>query len=75
MENTIISSVNRVKHLGIHIDVRLDFDNHVGQICKKASKKLHVLSRVSKYMDINKRRIHIKIISFKICLVSGFYCS
>ena len=75
MENTIISSVNRVKHLGIHIDVRLEFDNHVGQICKKASKKLHVLSRVSKYMDINKRRIHIKIMSFKICLVSGFYYS
>ena len=39
IENTIISSVKRVRHLGVHIDSRLDFDYHVNQICKKASKK------------------------------------
>ena len=39
IENTIISSVERVKLLGVHIDRRLDFDYHVNQICKKASKK------------------------------------
>lgn len=27
----------------------------MSQICKKASRKLHALSRVSKYMDINKQ--------------------
>ena len=38
IENTIISSVKRVKLLGVHIDGRLDFDYHVNQISKKASK-------------------------------------
>ena len=39
IENTIISSINRVKLLGVHIDGRLDFGYHVSQICKRASKK------------------------------------
>ena len=46
--------------LGVHIDGRLDFDRHVKQICKKASKKLHTLYRISKCMDINKRRMFMK---------------
>ena len=56
----MIFSVNRVKLLGVYVDIRLDFDYHVSQICKKASKKLQALSRVSKYMDINKRRMLMK---------------
>ena len=43
IENTIISSIKRVKLLGLHIDDRLDFDYHVNQICKKASKKKYTL--------------------------------
>ena len=58
IENTKIFSVNRVKVVGgVHIDGRLDFDYHTSQICKKASKKLHALSRVSKYMDVNKQML------------------
>ena len=56
-QNTIISSVNRVKLLGGNIDGRLDFDYHVSQICKKASEKLRSLSRVPKYMDLNRRML------------------
>ena len=37
-ENTIISSVKRLKLLGVHIDDRLDFDYHVNQIYNKAGK-------------------------------------
>ena len=39
IENTTISSVKRVKVLGVHIGCRLDSDYHVGQIFQKASKK------------------------------------
>ena len=39
IENTIISSVKRVKLPGVHIDGRLDFEYHVRQIFKKTSKK------------------------------------
>ena len=71
MENTIISSVKRVKLLGVRIDGRLDFDYHVNQICKKASEKIHALSRVCKYMDQNKWRMLMKAF-----IISQFsYCS
>ena len=59
-ENTIISSVNRVKLLGLYINDRLNFVNHGSKICKKARKKLRALSRVSEYMNINKRRMPMK---------------
>ena len=59
-ENTIISSVNRVKLLGLHINDRLNFVNHVSKICKKARKKLRALSRVSEYVNANKRRMPMK---------------
>ena len=45
-----VISESRVKLLGIHIDNRLNFDYHVSQLCKKASKKLHALARIFKYI-------------------------
>ena len=55
-ENTI-TSVNRVKLPGALIDGGLNFDYHVNQICKKASKRLHALSRVCKFIDRDKRKM------------------
>ena len=52
-----VTSESRVKLLGIHIDDRLNFDYHVSQLCKKASKKLHALARIFKYVETSKRRI------------------
>ena len=52
-----VTSESRVKLLGIHIDSRLNFDYHVSQLCKKASKKLHALARIFKYVETSKRRV------------------
>ena len=52
-----VTSESRVKLLGIHIDNRLNFDYHVSQLCKKASKKLHALARIFKYEETSKRRV------------------
>ena len=60
IENTIISNVKRVKLLGAHIEGRLDFDYHVSQVCKKASKEIYALSSVCKYMNQNKQRMFMK---------------
>ena len=45
----------------IEDSVKLNFDYHVNQLCKKASKKLHALARIAKYMDINKQRMLMKV--------------
>ena len=53
IENAIISTVKRVKLLGVHIDCKLDFDYHANQICKKASKKIY-LGYVNIWIKINR---------------------
>ena len=39
------------------IDNRLNFDYDSSQLCKKARKKLHALTRVFKYMNISQRKL------------------
>ena len=49
-----------VKLLGIKIDSKLRFDDHVSSLCKKASQKLHALARISTYMSSRKLKILMK---------------
>ena len=55
--NEIITGKKWVKLLGIKIDNKLDFSEHVSSICRKANLKLHALARVSKFMNKEKLRI------------------
>ena len=59
-----------VKFLGVTIDNQLKFNEHVPNICKKASRKLSALSRMSSFLSFDK-----KIIIFKELFESQFkYC-
>ena len=60
VDKYIISSSSSKKLLGIIIDNKFTFNEHVSNLCKKASQKLHALARISNYMDIPKRRIIMK---------------
>ena len=42
--------------LGVKIDSKLSFKNHVSSLCKKASQKLHAVRRVVSFMDLAKRK-------------------
>ena len=44
------------KLLGIKIDSKPMFDDHVKSLCKKASQKLNALSRVAYQLDFNERK-------------------
>ena len=46
--------------LGITIDSNLTFENHIKNICKRASQKLNALAGVAPYMNMQKRRIIMK---------------
>ena len=47
--------------LGVRIDVDLTFKEHVTSVWSRANQKLHaLLTRVSKYMCLQKRRIFMK---------------
>ena len=56
IEDFSIKNSTKEKQLGAKFDSNLSFESHITSICKKASQKLHVLARISHYMDLNKRR-------------------
>ena len=60
IQNSCINPSFSKKLLGIKIDCNLTFLEHIKSLCSKANKKLSALSRVSKCMGINKRRILMK---------------
>ena len=35
------------KHLGVESDHKLTFDDHISELCKKASQKVHALAKVT----------------------------
>ena len=65
------------KLLRISIDNNLSFKGHVHSVCKKASQKLHALSRISNYMDDRKvkQTMHVFILSqFSYCPLIWMFC-
>ena len=55
--NTILSSERSVKALGVTIDYRLTFNDHISACCLKAARQLNALARISKYLDIKSKKI------------------
>ena len=64
-----IPATSTVKLLGITIDCRLKFSEHVNTIRKKANNKTSAFSRVAEYLDQDKRRI-----LYNTFIISNFNC-
>ena len=43
--------------LGVFLYSKLAFQSHIDNICKKAVHKLNAISRITPYMDFNKRKL------------------
>ena len=56
-EDTIIKSEQYVKALGVTIDNKLNFTQHISNICKKAARQLNALTRISNHLDLKSRKI------------------
>ena len=67
IKGSINESSKCEKLLGIYIDSNFSFEYHIGKICRKASQKLHALSRIAKYISKDKERM-----LFKSFIVSQF---
>ena len=64
--------------LGIAIDNKLTFDNHIKSICRKAGQKLSALSRISPYLETDKKELlFISIVKsqFSYCPLVWMFCS
>ena len=57
LDNVTIIPDDVVKLLGVHLDSKLNFENHISHICKKAGNHLNVLKRLSKFINKNDRMV------------------
>ena len=55
-DGTSLMSETEVTVLGVTIDDKLCFSQHISVCCKKAARQLNVLARISKHLNINSRR-------------------
>ena len=58
-----IANTKHEKLLGVHLDSELSFDYHISEICKKASRKVYALARVTSGMSLSKKRTYMNAFS------------
>ena len=69
-ENVCIASEPCVKALGVYIDNRLTFNEHIKRSSAKAARQLNALSRISKFLNFRARKL-----VFQSFIMSNFtYC-
>ena len=70
VENTKLESTSSIKVLGVNIDSKLNFNDHVCDMCTKAGRQLNVLQRLKSSLDYNSRMV-----LYKSFIISNFnYC-
>ena len=77
-ESVDLKSQSEVKLLGIKIDAKLSFSQHINELCRKAGRHINVLGRLSKSLSVNgKFQLYNTFImsNFNFCPVIWHYCS
>ena len=55
VQNTTISPTERMKVLGVKIDNKLNFTEHITDVCINADRQLNVLQRLKRVLDYKSR--------------------
>ena len=74
----ILKHLSHEKLLGVIIDNKLSFDEHIVNICKTANKKLNALSRINHYVKRNQKEFLLSsliISNFTYCPLIWIFCS
>ena len=77
-ERQLLQSEEVVKLLGVWIDNKLTFEEHIKTLLKKGNQKLHALLRIKKYMGTEKLRLLMKTFiesQFNYCPLSWIFHS
>ena len=57
LNNNKITSFNEEKLLGIFLDNELNFESHIGSICRKAGQKINAFARLRNPLSIDERNL------------------
>ena len=60
IESQVIHNSSSRKLLGITIDNKLKFEDHINNLCNKANLKLHALGRIANFMSTHKLKMIMK---------------
>ena len=70
VDGTMLETAESIKILGVTVDRKLNFNDHVSQMCTKAGRQLNVLQRLKGCLDYNSRMA-----IYKTFIMSNFnYC-
>ena len=77
LENNVINCEEHVKLLGVTIDFKLNFNLHISNVCKKASRQLNVLKRIGRNLcRLGKLNVYYSFImsNFNYCPLVWHFC-
>ena len=70
IDNHIIISENKNELLGKILDSKLSFEDHINNLCKKASQKLNALARIAPHVSCKKKNCYESICNISIWVLS-----
>jgi hypothetical protein len=76
--NIEIQRQHSAKLLGVIIDDKLNFNDHIRTICIKAARQLNALSRIKSYISVNQRQLLYQsfiLSNFNFCPIVWHFCS
>lgn len=77
IQNHPIESLNTIKVLGVTIDDKLKFDQHISILCRRASSQINALKRISKHLNKHSRMLIYKSFiysNFNYCPLTWLFC-
>lgn len=77
-DEVMLQSQGSVKLLGLLIDVKLSFSEHISIICSKAGKQISALARISRDLDVNTKLMLFQsfiLCQFNFCPIVWHFCS
>ena len=77
INDLLINSENSVKLLGIEIDNKLSFEQHISTLCNKASNQLNAIGRTQTFMGFKEKEVLINSFlysNFNYCRLVWHFC-
>ena len=78
VDNNTITSTDYVKLLGVDIDNKLNFSNHISDLCAKANRKINALLRIRSKLNLEQASTLCDayiLSSFRYCPLIWMFCS
>ena len=73
IKGELLKSKKTVKSLGIYLDYKLNFEQHISEICRKAASQLNALKRLKRFVALMKRKSLSRALSFQILIIALCY--